>query len=89
MKTGTLSSDLRQRICSATRQALSPRHVPAEVLQVRDIPYTINGKRIENLVRDIVCGRSPKVRGTAAIPECLEKYAQFVNLGILKASARL
>lgn len=89
MRSGTLSTDLRQRICSAIRQALSPRHVPAEVLQVRDIPYTVNGKRIENLVRDIVCGRNPKASGTAANPECLKEYAQFFNLGQRKATARL
>jgi acetoacetyl-CoA synthetase len=89
MKNGILSSDLRHKICSAIRHALSPRHVPAEVIQVRDIPYTVNGKRIENLVRDIVCGRTPKVSGTAANPECLAEYAQFADLGDSKAVAKL
>jgi acetoacetyl-CoA synthetase len=46
MKLGILSSNLRHKICSAIRHALSPRHVPAKVLQVQDIPYTVNGKCI-------------------------------------------
>lgn len=80
MREGKLAEELRQRICGAIRQALSPRHVPAHVLQVNDIPYTFNGKKIENVVRDIVSGRSPRLGGTAANPECLEEYERFVRL---------
>lgn len=69
----TLKASLRKAISSS----LSPRHVPAKMFQVKDIPYTVNGKRIENLVRDIVAGRSVGKARTAINPECLLEYQRF------------
>jgi acetoacetyl-CoA synthetase len=80
MKSGSLDAQLRKEIASMIRSLLSPRHVPAYILQVKDIPYTMNGKRIEHIVRDTVCGRPAKIGGTAVNPECLEEYRQFLKL---------
>ena len=81
MKTGlTLDDNLRHRIASSIRTLLSPRHVPAHIIVVRDIPYTMNGKRIENLVRDVVNGKPTQVGGTAVNPECLKEYEQYTSL---------
>jgi acetoacetyl-CoA synthetase len=89
MKSGNLDAQLRNEIASTIRSLLSPRHVPAYILQVKDIPYTMNGKRIENIVRDTVCGRSVKVGGTAINPECLEEYRQFLNLPQISEKSKL
>lgn len=89
VKTPPLSDGLRDRIRTTIRKQLSSRHVPAHILEVQDIPYTMNGKRIENLVKDVVCGRTAKVGGTAANPESLEEYEKFVDLPLVQSSAKL
>lgn len=42
----SLTDDLIQRIRKALRERLSPRHVPAKVLSVPEIPYTVNNKKV-------------------------------------------
>lgn len=69
---------LKLRIGRAISASLSTRHVPTHVFQVQDIPYTVNGKRIENLVRDIVAGKPVGEATTAVNPECLVEYRRFV-----------
>lgn len=68
---------LQKSIRTAIQKALSPRHVPNAIHQVSDIPYTVNGKKMENLVRDIVSGSPTKASGTAANPECIQQYYEF------------
>ena len=46
-----------KEIKSTIRGQLSARHVPALILPIRDIPYTISGKKVEVAVRDIVAGK--------------------------------
>ncbi|KAF2011975.1 acetyl-CoA synthetase-like protein [Aaosphaeria arxii CBS 175.79] len=75
-----LDKSLKQRICNAIRRDLSARHVPQHIRQVADIPYTRNGKKIENMVKAIVSGQALKVGQSAANPECLDEYKQFTNL---------
>ena len=72
-----LDDELVSRIKKVISQSLSPRHVPARIHQVHDIPYTVNGKRIENLVRDVVAGKPIGEARTAINPECLEEYRRF------------
>ncbi|OWP06692.1 hypothetical protein B2J93_5171 [Marssonina coronariae] len=72
-----LTPPLASRIKSEITRALSPRHVPAAMHQVRDIPYTVNGKRIENLVRDVLAGKEIGEARTASNPECLGEYRRF------------
>jgi acetoacetyl-CoA synthetase len=66
----TLCDRIRRRI----RENTTPRHVPAKILQVRDVPRTKSGKIVELAVRDVVHGRGVKNREALANPEALEEY---------------
>ncbi len=76
----TLSDDLVTRIKAQIRTGASPRHVPAKVLQVADIPRTKSGKIVELAVRDVVHGRPVKNREALANPEALELFAGLPEL---------
>lgn len=56
------------------RTNLSARHVPTLILPITDIPYTVNGKKVEVAVKKILAGLSVKNQGALANPECLELY---------------
>jgi acetoacetyl-CoA synthetase len=75
-----LSEALTDAIRQNIRTSLSPRHIPGFILQVKDIPYTANGKKVENAVRVIVSGIDGKDSGTVVNPECLAEYSQFAKL---------
>jgi len=53
---------------------LSARHVPTLILPITDIPYTVNGKKVEVAIKKILAGQSVKNQGALANPECLELY---------------
>ncbi|KAI0755922.1 hypothetical protein BC629DRAFT_1584604 [Irpex lacteus] len=74
------TDDLVQRVKSAIRQALSARHVPSYIFEIEDIPYTVNNKRIEIAVKQIVSGSNLKPSGTVANPESLKLYYKFRHL---------
>ncbi len=76
----TLDDDLIQRIRRRVREECSPRHMPAKVLQVADIPRTKSGKITELAVRDIVHGRAVKNQEALANPEALELYRDLPEL---------
>jgi acetoacetyl-CoA synthetase len=69
-----LDVELEARIKRAIREHTSPRHVPARILQVEDIPRTRSGKITELAVRDVVHGREVKNVGALANPEVLEYF---------------
>jgi acetoacetyl-CoA synthetase len=69
-----INDDLIQRIRKRVREHASPRHVPAKVLQVQDIPRTRSGKIVELAVRDIVHGREVKNHEALDNPEALEHF---------------
>lgn len=50
----TLDEDLKKRIRTALRSAYSPRHVPDDILEIPDIPYTISGKKMETPVKKVL-----------------------------------
>jgi acetoacetyl-CoA synthetase len=75
-----LSHDLVGRLKAAIRERYSARHIPAHIFEVADIPYTINGKKCEINVRQIVSGMKSAVSGTVANPESLQLYQQYVHL---------
>jgi len=64
----TLDDALRQRLRTAIRTDVSPRHVPAHILQVADIPRTISGKIAELAVREAIHGRPVKNLDALANP---------------------
>ncbi len=70
----TLDDALRERIRRKIREGASPRHVPARILQVSDIPRTRSGKITELAVRDVVHGRPVKNTEALANPEALDMY---------------
>lgn len=72
----TLSDDFEQKIRVEIRTRKSPRHVPARVIQAPDIPYTLNSKRVEVLVKKIINGAplSSINPATLSNPECLTFY---------------
>jgi acetoacetyl-CoA synthetase len=76
----TLDDELVARIRKRIRDTASPRHVPAKVIQVADIPRTINGKITELAVRQVVHGRPVKNKEALANPEALDLYADLPEL---------
>jgi acetoacetyl-CoA synthetase len=70
----TLTSELENRIRRRIRENTSPRHVPARIVQVSEIPRTKSGKIVELAVRDVVHGRDVKNREALANPEALEQF---------------
>ncbi|MCK3775816.1 acetoacetate--CoA ligase [Ensifer sesbaniae] len=71
----TLTDDLIKAIKNRIRVGASPRHVPAKVIAVTDIPRTKSGKIVELAVRDVVHGRPVKNKEALANPEALDLFA--------------
>ncbi|KAF5327935.1 hypothetical protein D9758_018049 [Tetrapyrgos nigripes] len=71
---------LVKEIKDAIRTSLSARHVPAYVFEVEDVPYTINGKKVEIAVKQIVSGMTMKPSGTVANPEALQLYYKYKDI---------
>jgi len=76
----TLDEPLRKKIAQQIRRNTTPRHVPAKILQVNDIPRTKSGKITELAVRDVVHGRTIKNREALANPEALELFRNRAEL---------
>jgi acetoacetyl-CoA synthetase len=70
-----LDAALIERIRTRIREQTTPRHVPARVIQVADIPRTRSGKIVELAVRDVVHGREVRNREALANPEALDLFA--------------
>jgi acetoacetyl-CoA synthetase len=70
-----LDTELDKKIKAKIRTGASPRHVPAKIIQVADIPRTKSGKIVELAVREIVHGRPVKNKEALANPEALELFA--------------
>jgi acetoacetyl-CoA synthetase len=77
----TLDEGLQDRIRKAVRQNTTPRHVPARIVQVADIPRTISGKIVELAVRNVIHGRPVSNVDALANPEALELYRDLPELG--------
>jgi acetoacetyl-CoA synthetase len=75
-----LDDPLRERIRTLIRRNTTPRHVPAKIIQVADIPRTISGKIVEIAVRDVVHGRAVKNVDALANPEALELFKDLSDL---------
>ena len=75
-----LDAGLIDRIRRRVRENCSPRHVPAKVVAVADIPRTKSGKITELAVRDVVEGRPVKNKEALANPEALDLFAGLAEL---------
>ncbi len=71
---------LVQKLKNVIRNNASPRHIPAKIIPVADIPYTANGKKVELAVRNIIHGKSVSNREAIANPESLELYKDIKEL---------
>ena len=81
MKPGAeLTDELVAEIKSRIRSGASPRHVPAKVIAVPDIPRTKSGKITELAVRDVIHNRPIKNKTALANPEALEHYTDLSEL---------
>ena len=78
----TLDSDLITAIKAVISTNLSARHLPAKIIQVRDIPRTINGKLAELTVKNIIHGRAITNRDALANPDVLEIYNDLAELQV-------
>ena len=83
---------LRERITLTIRAALSPRHVPDDIIKVPAIPRTLTGKKLEVPVKRILQGVAPDqaaAAGSVDHPEALAFFARFAaERGHRSAQAR-
>jgi acetoacetyl-CoA synthetase len=81
---GALDEAFKDRLCSALRTELSPRHVPEEIHQVPGVPRTLSGKKLEVPVRKILQGTDPARAvdpNALANPEVLRYFGPGFNEG--------
>ncbi|KIK69255.1 hypothetical protein GYMLUDRAFT_237078 [Collybiopsis luxurians FD-317 M1] len=83
------TSALENHIRKSIRSALSGRHVPTYIFEVEDIPYTVNGKKIEIAVKQIVSGSTLKPSGTVANPESLQLYYKYKDIEKVAKEAKV
>jgi acetoacetyl-CoA synthetase len=75
-----LTDELINRIKKAIRENTTPRHVPAKIIAVPDIPYTISGKKVELAVRKVIHNQEVKNKDALANPESLDYFKDIPEL---------
>jgi acetoacetyl-CoA synthetase len=75
-----LTDGLQQKLRKRIRQNGSPRHVPAKIIDVPDIPYTLNMKKVELAVQKMIHGREVKNKDALINPEALDFFAEIEEL---------
>jgi acetoacetyl-CoA synthetase len=73
----SLTDELQSRIKRTLRENASPRHVPALMVEVSDIPYTLNMKKVESAVANILGGRPVANEDALANPGSLQQYREI------------
>jgi acetoacetyl-CoA synthetase len=73
-----LTDALKEKIKKMLREQASPRHVPSLIVEVPDIPYTFNMKKVESSVSNIIHGRPVTNRDALINPESLDFYEKLV-----------
>ncbi|KAK5939330.1 hypothetical protein PMZ80_008634 [Knufia obscura] len=73
------SQELLEGIQGKVRKELSARHVPKVIDETPEIPYTMNGKKIEGSVKQILCGRDVKTSASVSNPACLDFYREWAK----------
>lgn len=74
-----LTEELRSAVVKTLKENASPRHVPAKIIAVPDIPYTLNAKKVETAVTNLVHGRPVTNRDALVNPESLDFYEGLVE----------
>lgn len=75
-----LTDDVKNKIKSTIRTNASPRHVPAKIISIPDIPYTLNMKKVELAVRKIVHDQEVRNKDALKNPEALDYYKDIKDL---------
>ncbi len=75
-----LDDELMDKIKRNIREKTTPRHVPAKILAVNDIPYTINGKKVELAVKKIIHNQDVENRNALKNPKALDNYSNLEEL---------
>jgi acetoacetyl-CoA synthetase len=74
-----LDDEFKAEIRKEIKEKLTPRHLPKRIIEVGEIPHTLNGKKVEIAVTRIINGEEVTNRSALANPDCLE---QFKNIDI-------
>ena len=75
-----LTEELKGTIKKTLREKASPRHIPAKIIQVPDIPYTLNMKKVEGAVTNVIHGKPVLNRDALINPESLDYYSELEEL---------
>ena len=75
-----LNDELKTKIKQLLRTNASPRHVPAKIIQVPDIPYTLNMKKVELAVKKVIQGKEVLNKDALSNPESLDYFANIKEL---------
>ncbi|MGD8469328.1 MAG: acetoacetate--CoA ligase [Desulfobacterales bacterium] len=75
-----LTDDLKDKIKQTIRVNASPRHVPAKILSVPDVPYTLNMKKVELAVKKVIQGQEVLNKDALSNPLALDYYADIKEL---------
>ena len=73
-----LNDDLKDKIRTTLRDNASPRHVPAIIMEMPDVPYTLNMKKVESAVWNIINGRPVLNRDSLMNPEVLDYFEKIL-----------
>ncbi len=76
----TLTEELKEKIRRTLREKASPRHVPAVIMETPEVPYTLNMKKVETAVTNIINGRPVVNRDALMNPSALDFYQSIVPL---------
>ncbi len=74
-----LNDELMGKLKSSIRTNCSPRHVPSVIKEVPDVPYTINGKKVEIAVKKIIHGQTVSNKDALANAECLDYFVGILD----------
>ena len=75
-----LTEELKDKIKRNIRQNASPRHMPAKIIAIKDIPYTLNMKKVELAVKKVIQGEPVLNRDALANPDSLDLYKDLPEL---------
>jgi acetoacetyl-CoA synthetase len=75
-----LNGELKEKIKQTIRTNASPRHVPAKIIAVPDVPYTLNMKKVELAVKKIIEGKPVLNKDALGNPEALDYYQNIAEL---------
>ena len=77
-----LDDALEKKIRDTIRKNTTPRHVPAKIISIPDVPYTLNMKKVELAVKKVIQGQPVLNKDALSNPEALDYYADIADLKV-------